>query len=284
MHTQSFVVGGLPVDVHSASDSFENSVVICFFLHGRKSSAASVLPNVEEILKGCSQATKQLLLVTFDHRNHGHRLVDAKANEGWSKDPEKSNPRHAIDMYSIQAGTARDITYLIDFLPPYLFPEGNVSILEWGVAGISLGGHSTWISLSQEPRLSFGVPIIGCPDFLLLMTERAERFGISLEGTNLPDSIIRIIRESDPVTTPYHRADSSNPLWGKKILVLSGGSDTLVPWRASERFVKDLKVGEKGILSSFVQPEAGHEFTKEMEQRMIEFLVADVLDRPTASL
>ncbi|KAL0579990.1 hypothetical protein V5O48_001993 [Marasmius crinis-equi] len=285
MHTQSLVVGGLPVHVHSNSETFQKSVVICFFLHGRKSSAAVLLPNVEEILAGCSQGKKELILVTFDHRNHGHREVEPKANLGWSKDPAKSNPNHAIDMYSIQTGTARDVTYLIDFLPAYLFPHGNVTIAEWGVAGKSLGGHSAWILLSQEPRISFGIPIIGCPDFMGLMTERAEKFGISLEDSEyLPDSIASVIRESDPITTPFHRSDSSNPFWGKKVLVLSGGSDPLVPWRASEYFVDQLKVGEKGLLKTFVEPEAGHEFTKEMQQKMIDFLLADVLNQQTAAL
>ncbi|KAF9267669.1 hypothetical protein L218DRAFT_919222 [Marasmius fiardii PR-910] len=283
MHTQSLNVGGLPVNIYSASQSFTKPVVICFFLHGRKSAADSLNPYVEEIFKECPQIEKELVLVTFDHRNHGCRLTQPKANEGWNKDSTKSNTTHAIDMYTIQVGTSRDVSFLIDFLPAYLFPKGGVTIAEWGVAGISLGGHSSWITLAQEPRITFGIPIIGCPDFLNLMTERAERFGISLEGSEyLPDSILQLIRETDPVTTPFHRNDSSNPFWGKKVLVLSGGSDTLVPWRASETFVKELAIGEKGYKEVFVEPGAGHEFTKEMEKKMIEFLGARVLKQANA--
>lgn len=47
------------------------------------------------------------------------------------------------------AGTARDVSFLIDFLPAYLFPNNERTIVEWGVAGKSLGGHSTWIALKQ---------------------------------------------------------------------------------------------------------------------------------------
>ncbi|KAG7089649.1 hypothetical protein E1B28_011311 [Marasmius oreades] len=278
MHTRSVNVGGLPVNVYSTSSSFTKPVVICFLLHGRKSTTISLVPHIEEILRKCPQVEKELALVAFDHRNHGHRLVDAKANEGWHEDPAKSNPAHAIDMYTIQAGTARDITFLIDFLPAYLFPRSDVTIAEWGVAGISLGGHSTWISLAQEPRITFGIPIIGCPDFLTLMTERAKKFNISLEGSEyLPDSILGLIRKSDPVTTPSRRSDPSNPFLNKKILVLSGGNDTLVPWRTSEYFVNELEVGRKGYKEVYVHPEAGHEFTKEMEKKMIDFLGAKVL-------
>ncbi len=44
-------------------------------------------------------------------------------------------------------GTARDVSYLIDFLPSYLFPAGQAQITEWLMGGISLGGHATWLVL-----------------------------------------------------------------------------------------------------------------------------------------
>jgi len=44
-------------------------------------------------------------------------------------------------------GTARDVSFLIDFLPSFLYPTGRMPIAEWGVAGKSLGGHATWIAL-----------------------------------------------------------------------------------------------------------------------------------------
>jgi len=47
------------------------------------------------------------------------------------------------------AGTAHDLTFLIDHIPAYIYPEVERNIVEWGVAGISLGGHSTWIALSR---------------------------------------------------------------------------------------------------------------------------------------
>ena len=31
----------------------------------------------------------------------------------------------SIDMYAMQRGTARDISFLVDFLPSYLFPNGE---------------------------------------------------------------------------------------------------------------------------------------------------------------
>lgn len=54
-----------------------------------------------------------------------------------------------VFQLALVAGTARDVSFVIDFLPSYLFPHDESKIESWGVVGISLGGHSTWIVLSQ---------------------------------------------------------------------------------------------------------------------------------------
>ena len=46
-------------------------------------------------------------------------------------------------------GTAQEVSFLIDFLPAYLFPEGDRKIDTWAVAGVSLGGHSAWHCLKD---------------------------------------------------------------------------------------------------------------------------------------
>lgn len=38
-----------------------------------------------------------LIAVTFDQRNHGTRLVDARSNEDW----RSGNDSHALDMFGI---------------------------------------------------------------------------------------------------------------------------------------------------------------------------------------
>lgn len=43
------------------------------------------------------QASKGLIAVSFDQRNHGSREVDKLSNEAW----RSGNPRHAQDMFSI---------------------------------------------------------------------------------------------------------------------------------------------------------------------------------------
>jgi len=161
----------------------------------------------------------------------------------------------------------------------YLFPESDRTISGWGLAGISLGGHSTWISLTKEPRIQLGIPIIGCPDYLSLMSARAAEFGISLDSSSkyFPESLLALVRKEGPPSTPYLSEDSSNPFFGKKILVLSGAADPLVPWAASEAFVDRLVVGPKGIKKVVVQPDTGHACTPEMVGEIVEFLQLHVL-------
>ncbi|KAF5392327.1 hypothetical protein D9757_001367 [Collybiopsis confluens] len=264
-------VGGLPVNVYSSPKSDKSEpVFILFFLHGRLGEAENLEVPIRAIYE---KVEKELIIVTFDHRNHGHRRVDDRGNHSWDEDETKSNATHAIDMYAIQEGSARDVSFLIDYLPPYLFPESERSISGWGLAGVSLGGHSTWTALAREPRIQVGIPIIGCPDYLLLISVRAAKFGISLDSTRyFPESLLALIRAQAPPFTPYLHSDSSNPFYGKKILVLSGGEDPLVPWESSRGFVEGLQVGPEGNKKVFVQADTGHTLTPEMLSEMSEFL------------
>lgn len=53
------------------------------------------------------------------------------------------------------AGASLDVSFLMDFLPSYLFPNEERTISQWLISGISLGGHATWIILKDGkiPRL-----------------------------------------------------------------------------------------------------------------------------------
>lgn len=47
------------------------------------------------------------------------------------------------------AGTSRDVSFLIDFLPPSLFRDDERTVTDWYCSGISLGGHATWLALAH---------------------------------------------------------------------------------------------------------------------------------------
>ncbi|KAI8969856.1 Alpha/Beta hydrolase protein [Trametes punicea] len=288
---QSLVIAGLSVTVFSQPDAATptDPVAILFLLHGRTSSAQDIEPTARGILDkvhehrtnhlGLGGKADDLLVVTFDHRNHGTRLVDPLANWHWEpEDQTKNNVRHAIDMYAIQTGTANDVSFLIDFLPAYLFPYGERRISQWFVSGVSLGGHSTWITLKNDSRVTLGIPIIGCPDYLTLMSERAAQSKLTVGPPYFPESLLAYIRTHDPAAAP-HTSDApmkANPFWGKKILVLCGKEDTIVPWSASRKFVEELDVGEGmeggGVKEWVVEEGTGHRCSDAMVKRAADFI------------
>ncbi|KAG2018099.1 hypothetical protein CC2G_007549 [Coprinopsis cinerea AmutBmut pab1-1] len=264
---ESYLIGGIEVEVFRAGTARSGAISVLFLLHGR-GGFKGVLDTLARdlVLKGSDDG--RLFVVTLDHRNHGKRLLDEKVNNDWSEIP--SNPRHAIDMFTIQVGTAKDVSFLIDFLPSYLSPDGALTVEKWGVAGISLGGHSTWISLAREKRVQVGIPIIGCPDYLALMRHRTANNGIPFAPPYFPPSLLKAIEEYDPATSS--KAKEGNPFIGKKILVISGGDDKLVPWAASQEFVDSVEVGESGIKKVVVYEGVGHQCTEEMEGELCAFV------------
>ena len=120
-----------------------------------------------------------------------------------------------------------------------------------------------------EPRLSVGIPIVGCPDYLALMHDRAKASDLRFGPPILPDSLLRLIKRESPVSTPVA---GRNPFFGKKILVLAGGKDELVPWLFSESFVERIEVGEEGVKKVVVYPDVGHAFTATMEEDVADFV------------
>jgi hypothetical protein len=105
------------------------------------------------------------------------------------------------------------------------------------------------------------------------MAPRAESYGFKLEPPIFPNSLRSFIEKNDPASANYTSTDPNiNPYIGKKILVMSGAIDPLVPWYASKKFVDGLYVGEDGIKEVFVQEGSGHKCTREMTKKMAVFM------------
>jgi hypothetical protein len=124
----------------------------------------------------------------------------------------------------------------------------------------------TFIHNPLEPRLTLRIPIIGCPDYTKLISKRAKSSRIPFAPPYFPTSFKTYIETHDPAKLPYHVKDTSNPFFGKKVLVLSGKEDRLVPWVASAEFVEGLEVGEGGVKRVVVEEGAGHECTNGMRR------------------
>ncbi|KAF4614061.1 hypothetical protein D9613_007674 [Agrocybe pediades] len=269
------VIGGISIRVYRSTGQSAAPIGVLFLLHGRHGSANDVDSMAKSIHEhGTKKSRLDLFIVTLDHRNHGNRIVESVANNTWTE--EKNNVKHALDMYSIQSRSSSTLPWFY-FMQSYLFPMNERRIEAWGIAGISLGGHSTWIALAQDARITVGIPIIGCPDYEALMEYRANTSNIPFEPPYIPSGFSDAIKSSNPASGDYTSLKNTNPFLGKKILVLSGQDDKLVPWTASKGFVELLEVGEEGLKEVVVQKGVGHECTKEMVERTAGFVEAELL-------
>ncbi|PQE04668.1 alpha beta hydrolase fold-containing protein [Rutstroemia sp. NJR-2017a BBW] len=249
-----------------------------------------------------SNQTVGLIAVAFDQRNHGSREVIPLANEAW----RSGNENHAQDMFSIFHGTATDTSLLIDHLPSYVFNTvDSPPIKQHLVLGISLGGHAAWQILFADPRVTAGVVIIGCPDYLRVMTDRARLSklptytssnGASFLGSkDFPLALVNSVKKYDPKglifgTSSIDASPSESEkkrireildqkIRGKRILVCSGGIDKLVPYHCSEPFLQFLKNATSGwykdggvYLEDNVYADAGHVFNDEMMKDTVRFV------------
>ncbi|KAI0782302.1 hypothetical protein C8Q75DRAFT_727589 [Abortiporus biennis] len=294
---QTFVISGLTVDVYSYpqlntthTTAKKRPLVVQFLLHSAFSSSKKTRWVVESFFEklakkreGTQAVLADLLIITFDHRNHGVRLVDQIANYPWSKIPERNNDRHAIDMYAIEVGTALDACFLVDFLPSYLFPNNERVVTEWVIAGLSLGGHSAWIALARDRRFRVGIPIIGAADYVSAITHIAKRSNIPMETPYFPDSLYESIKIYDPPCTSFDSPSPDNPFLGKKILAIYAEKDDLVPWAVSKDFFERLHVGGQGSKRAIVMEKVKHQVTPRMIDEWVGF-VWDVSLRPAAEL
>lgn len=186
----TFPIAGLQVDVYGLAELPDTATSItCLWLHHprlrRKEDMAYIADDMVSVFNAsltppsASASTptptsaRGLIAVAFDQRNHGSRLVDMVANEAW----RQGNPTHAQDMFGMVSGTVVDTMHLLDVLEGYLFGAGggpgsspiagtDRQIDSNLVLGVSLGGHSVWQLLFAEPRVTAGVAVIGCPDFM----------------------------------------------------------------------------------------------------------------------
>ncbi len=120
----------------------------------------------------------------------------------------------------------------------------------------------------------------GCPDYLALIVPRAEASSIPISPPYFPKTFVEYVKTHDPVAAPR---GATNPFRGKKILVVAGREDEVVPWAASERFVEELDVGAEGVKEVFVEPGVGHTCSAGMVKEAARFLWEQVLTERTAA-
>lgn len=176
---QTHIIAGIKTIIYGLDEipASATSISCLWLLHPRLSRQERMEPlaaiSITEWNKHASRANKKtgLIAASFDQRNHGTREIDPLANEAW----RGGNPRHAQDMFSSFHGTALDTSQLITYLPAYAFPTGAHTMSSHMVLGISLGGHAAWHCLLHDQRINTGIIVIGCADYVRLMSHRAEK-------------------------------------------------------------------------------------------------------------
>ena len=175
----TLVAAGLQVDVYGLSELPAGATAVsCLWLfHGRLNRKEHMAETAHRVLAAYNARRQQppgrgLIATAFDQRNHGTRVADPRASQSW----KKGNPTHAQDMFGMVSGMVVDTVLLMDSLEGYLFGAGGGPgaradggarrIDQHLVLGISLGGHSAWQLLFSEPRVTAGVIVIGCPDYM----------------------------------------------------------------------------------------------------------------------
>ncbi|KAI4150743.1 MAG: hypothetical protein LQ340_003920 [Diploschistes diacapsis] len=143
------------------------------------------------------------------------------------------------------------------------------------VLGVSLGGHATWHCILHDSRISTGVIVIGCPDYLMLMKDRARLSKLKtwtetsppgsgfVGSADFPKHLVDAVDAYDPAGVflgpiagrtdeTYTREPTAEEkqkliplmaekLCGKRILNLAGGADKLVPYAQGAPFLQWLK-------------------------------------------
>lgn len=264
------------IHMHGRGGSADNEEKIARQLYDRIArEKSSFRAQQDHGLIATSSMVRDHLVVTFDARNHGQRTTNLLGQKAW----KQGNKAHAMDLYGMIVGGSRDVSFVLDFLSPYLFPHDERTVAEWVITGKSLGGHSTWHVLVHEPRIKVGVPFIGMPDFSKLLASRTRTSFVANAPPFVPASLKSLIESIDPAQSPYDSFDPKvNPFWGKKICVLSGANDKLVHWDWNEDFLRGLVLGEptpKGEMPGLKvhrRPGVGHEVTEDMVEEAGEWI------------
>lgn len=265
----SIVVAGIKLDVYGLeqyrAQKRNDPVSVVFSMHGRLSTAQAMTDVNEKLVqlnsKSNNTSKPYLLVVSFDHANHGSRLVDRHRNLTW-KDQDYDNQSHAIDMWSMEKAAADTVSMLVDVLEFYLFPHAESHIVQYGVLGFSLGGHSAYLANSKDNRLSLCVALVGCADYESLLRYRATSLNLQAQAPHIPERFInQVVRKQDTI----HNLQN---LLSTKLLMINGQEDKVVPAECNASFVENMRLSHVGTegkdWASFVLPGLGHAWSDKM--------------------
>jgi pimeloyl-ACP methyl ester carboxylesterase len=154
------------------------------------------------------------------------------------------------------------------FLESYF--ESRFTPKEFIVTGLSLGGHVAWDSLARIPLIKSAVIIVGCPNLTPMLLER-------LGGYRSADEVPSGTKEWPKSLEKLYvaRDKSLESISGKRILILNGAIDELVPSKFTVPWVE--KFGANNEVEFLEGANTGHWLSWEMTEKMVEWIVKTVI-------
>jgi alpha-beta hydrolase superfamily lysophospholipase len=246
-------------------------------LHGTGDSKEGMIPLLGEL------AGRGFLAVAIDGRYHGERESGPGDYDAAILRAYRGGGSHPL-LYD----TAWDAMRLVD----YLQTRSDVDPARIGMLGISKGGMETYLAAAVDPRIVVAVPVIAAQSFRWALEHnawpaRVGTFQSAVTGAARTAGLNRI--DAGFVRTFYDRVvpgiygEFDGPavlplIAPRPLLVINGDSDSLTPLpgvqecvSASERAYKAAGAPEK--FRFLLQPDAGHELTRDGERAAIEWFV-----------
>lgn len=216
----------------------KSPLTVLFLLHGREQSVQTHSKEIAFKLLDEYKGPSPLVVICWDQRNHGARLIDPVRNTSWAQ----GNDNHGTDMLSIIAASVEELKLLVDYLPTAL--DLSLFDVKRVVSGVSMGGHVTIRSVAKYPQLWDGAaPIVGCFDLSSLMLNRLHNFGeadlylkrykdLRVDPLRYSEALFELVSNDDQLV---HDQYISNNV---KTLAVFGKDDPLVLPMYSDSFLK----------------------------------------------
>ncbi|CAM1500558.1 Fc.00g097200.m01.CDS01 [Cosmosporella sp. VM-42] len=298
-------MAGLLVDVYGLDELPAGVLVDCLWLlHPRTRTRARMSDIACRTIAAWnvhpSSSSRGLIALAFDMPNHGTRHIGEKSTLAW----DGGNDNHAIDMMAMVKGGVSDMSGLMDLVEGYL----GRRVDRHACLGWSLGGHSAWQAWFGEKRIEAAVVIVGCPDFMGLMSDRAKTANLDCGdaffcSNYFPRSLVDTCLRVDPKgylfgalpipDLPLSTSEKARlrpildeKIMKKKLLLCSGEDDNLVPYANSTPILNFLKDAVEGwhkeggvVMEDRIYAGVGHRFSKGMVEDAVRFLVGVMEDR-----
>lgn len=266
----------------------DETLKLLYLMHGRERSAQESEELAKVLLKkfySIPDAASSLAVITFDHRNHGKRIVDSRRNLDWTD----GNITHAADMLSMIEGAVVDLKTIHDYFPSYAFAYKYFKKVVHIVSGVSMGGHSAIRTAVRYPGLFDGAaPIVGSFDLTSLLLNRLKKwdkttlyhqpysaFNSDVEiGVRYPKALFDLSSREDT------QVEYSYDIKKLKTFALFGKDDPAVPVKNSIPFLT--RHDQRMRLQTDFDPhaqfqaisyDAKHEVTNEMVNDLAHWLV-----------